>query len=110
MQHDPIDYPDPDAFKPERWLKDDGQFNHDVKDPIVAFGFGRRSVFLICSRFSQLKTYYPLSICPGRFFSDNTLFAVISTFLHVFDIVPALDKAGQPIPVEGKFHDAGGFL
>lgn len=36
------DYPDPEKFVPERFLKD-GKPNFDVRDPVtVAFGFGRR--------------------------------------------------------------------
>ena len=36
-------YPDPHAFKPERFLKD-GQINPDVRDPeeTGSFGWGRR--------------------------------------------------------------------
>lgn len=37
------DYPEPQIFDPSRFLKADGNLNHDVKDPAtVAFGFGRR--------------------------------------------------------------------
>lgn len=44
MLHDPKDYPDPEVFKPERFLKD-GKLNPDVRDPTtISFGFGRRCV------------------------------------------------------------------
>ena len=39
--HDPEVYADPDAFNPDRYLKD-GQLDRDVEDPDCAFGFGRR--------------------------------------------------------------------
>ncbi len=42
MLRDPQDYPDPERFNPDRFMKDDA-LNPDVRDPsIVAFGFGRR--------------------------------------------------------------------
>ena len=37
-------YPDPENFKPERFLKD-GKINPDVQDPnAFVFGYGRRYV------------------------------------------------------------------
>lgn len=40
MTHDKDRYPDPNAFKPERFFSKDGKLNDD--DHILAFGFGRR--------------------------------------------------------------------
>lgn len=42
MTHDEEVYPEPYAFKPERFLTSDGRLIDD--DTHVAFGFGRRSV------------------------------------------------------------------
>ena len=40
--HNPEDYPDPEVFNPERFIKDD-QIDPNVRDPTtIAFGFGRR--------------------------------------------------------------------
>ncbi|KZT26045.1 cytochrome P450 [Neolentinus lepideus HHB14362 ss-1] len=39
---DPEVFPEPDTFKPQRWLDDEGRIRRDVKT--VTFGFGRRSV------------------------------------------------------------------
>ncbi|KAI0373687.1 CyP450 monooxygenase [Pilatotrama ljubarskyi] len=87
--HNPDDYPEPDSFLPERFIKD-GRLNPDVRDPAtIAFGFGRR-------------------ICPGRYFADAALFLNIARVLHVFDIAPPLDASGRPIRVEPKMKD--GFL
>jgi hypothetical protein len=62
--HDEAMYPEPDAFKPERFLNADGTLRDD---PILAstFGFGKR-------------------ICPGRHFVDATLFIVVASLLSVF--------------------------
>ncbi|OCH93697.1 cytochrome P450 [Obba rivulosa] len=81
--HNPEEYPEPDEFRPERFLKD-GKWNPDVMDPgVIAFGAGRR-------------------ICPGRYLSELTLFITIACVLHTFDITPALDLQGKPIIREIK--------
>ncbi|GJJ05860.1 hypothetical protein Clacol_000047 [Clathrus columnatus] len=54
---------DVDDFNPARFLKD------GVKDPDVAFGFGRR-------------------VCPGRWMADSQLFIMIATILQAFKIEP----------------------
>lgn len=44
MLHNPDDYPEPEIFRPERFIED-GKLNPKVRDPLtLAFGFGRRSV------------------------------------------------------------------
>lgn len=48
MLHDPVKYPDPESFRPERFLTPSGEFRDDP-DIAVAFGFGRRRV--PCPRF-----------------------------------------------------------
>ena len=45
MLRDENDYPDPESFKPERYLKN-GLPDLSVRDPsTIVFGFGRRWVF-----------------------------------------------------------------
>ncbi|KAI0264164.1 cytochrome P450 [Gloeopeniophorella convolvens] len=82
--HDPEVFPDPDAFKPERFLAADGSVREDL--PVTpAFGFGKR-------------------ICPGRYFVDATLFIVVASVLSVFDISKAKEENGDEIPVDGTFE------
>ncbi|KAH9042930.1 cytochrome P450 [Lactarius deliciosus] len=76
--HDPELYPDPEAFKPDRFLDKDGNFSDD---PMIslAFGAGRR-------------------ICPGRHFVDTVLFVVTASVLSVFNVTTANDENGKEIP------------
>ena len=75
MLHDPALYPEPDAFKPERFLSADGSLRDD---PVLlsVFGFGRR-------------------ICPGRHFVDATLFIAVASLFSVFNIQTAESDEGQ---------------
>jgi len=70
--HDPSIYPEPDVFKPERFLDPDGSLRDD---PVLvsAFGFGKR-------------------ICPGRHFVDATLFIFVASVLSVFRIENVQEK------------------
>ncbi|KAJ7828642.1 cytochrome P450 [Mycena leptocephala] len=71
-------YPDPYAFKPERFLLD-GKPNPAVKDPdCAAFGFGRR-------------------ICPGRHMARSSIWLTVVSILATFNIDKAVDGAGRPI-------------
>ncbi|KLO07931.1 CyP450 monooxygenase [Schizopora paradoxa] len=71
-------YPDPLEFKPERWLP--GGCNHDSLRPEeYVFGYGRR-------------------ICTGEVWADNLLYIATVTLLAAFNIEPALDPNGVPIP------------
>jgi Cytochrome P450 len=43
MLHNEQDFPEPLAFRPERFLNPDGSLNNSVRSPCdAAFGFGRR--------------------------------------------------------------------
>jgi len=56
-------YPEPDSFKPERFINPDGSLRDD---PVVStiFGFGKR-------------------ICPGRHLADAMIFIAVASFLSV---------------------------
>ncbi|KAH8110769.1 cytochrome P450 [Phellopilus nigrolimitatus] len=84
MLRNPEVYPEPDKFKPERWLPTDGKLPPlDVNK--MAFGFGRR-------------------ICPGRDFAQNSIFIGVASMLSAFDFEKSLDYNGAPITPSGKFQ------
>ncbi|KAI0302455.1 cytochrome P450 [Multifurca ochricompacta] len=68
--HDPAVYPEPDIFKPERFLNPNGTLREDPT-LVSAFGYGKR-------------------FCPGRHFAEATLFIVAVSVLSVFN----LEKGG----------------
>ena len=72
-------YPDPEEFRPERFLEPltkSGEFPMDPRK--YAFGMGRR-------------------ICPGLDFTDAVVFMVITTVLATTSVDQALDKGGNII-------------
>ncbi|KAJ7300689.1 cytochrome P450 [Mycena albidolilacea] len=70
-------YPDPFAFKPERFLLN-GKLNPAVKAPNVAFGFGRR-------------------LCPGRHMALSSIWITVASILATFNITKAVDEEGNTI-------------
>ncbi|KAH9990432.1 cytochrome P450 [Russula vinacea] len=64
--HDPVMYPEPDVFKPERFIDPNGTV---CEDPVLTslFGYGKR-------------------ICPGRHLADATMFISVASLLSVFSI------------------------
>lgn len=89
--HDPVEYPDPMSFKPERFLPDE---NGKVpRDPTVsgAFGFGRR-------------------ICPGRHLAESSVWIIIASVLSLFNVRPATDSDGKDIDVHYAIEPLPGFF
>ncbi len=78
--HDPEAYPEPDEFKPERFLNEDGTVRDDPALSLV-FGIGKR-------------------ICPGRHLVEAIIFIVASSILSVFNVTKAKDENGNEIPVK----------
>lgn len=75
---------------PERFLRVDGSWNPDARDPSVAFGFGRR-------------------ICPGRFIARETLWIAIASILSSFTISAARDENGKEL-IPDEAHLPGGIV
>ncbi|EGO01020.1 hypothetical protein SERLA73DRAFT_71993 [Serpula lacrymans var. lacrymans S7.3] len=75
IMHDPVMFPDPDDFRPERFLE---TTNPRLQTFELPFGFGRR-------------------ICPGMHLSLNSLFINVSRILWAFDITPIVDTAGNKV-------------
>uniref|UniRef100_D8QCV5 Cytochrome P450 n=1 Tax=Schizophyllum commune (strain H4-8 / FGSC 9210) TaxID=578458 RepID=D8QCV5_SCHCM len=68
MLRDESIYPEPDVFKPERFLNADGTLNTSVRNPDeIAFGFGRR-------------------ICPGRRMAYASTWIMVASILRVYSI------------------------
>ncbi|KAF8212748.1 cytochrome P450 [Mycena galopus ATCC 62051] len=86
--HDERLYPDPYAFKPERFLLD-GKINPAVKNPEAAFGFGRR-------------------LRPGRHMALSSIWISVVSILATFDISKAVDERG--IVIEPSYDYLSGLI
>ncbi|KAG1854759.1 cytochrome P450 [Suillus tomentosus] len=78
MLNDPLRYPNPSQFSPERFLASDGK--KPETDPYtICFGFGRR-------------------ICPGLHLADASVWLSAAMSLAVFDISKAVENGVEITP------------
>jgi cytochrome P450 len=75
--HDPVIFPEPERFYPERWLSPDAPTY-----PNPAFGFGARR-------------------CPGRLFTHASMWSMIVGILATFDITRTEDGPPEEIYLSG---------
>ncbi|KAK0469989.1 cytochrome P450 [Desarmillaria tabescens] len=79
ISHDETMYPDPMAFRPERFMHAPDVKDGGPREPnTIAFGWGRR-------------------ICPGRFLAENSLWLHVATTLHCFNILPVTGSNGKAV-------------
>ncbi|CCM05043.1 uncharacterized protein FIBRA_07245 [Fibroporia radiculosa] len=71
ISRDPDTYPEPEKFKPERWIDEQGKLRKDLK--FFNFGFGRR-------------------VCVGQYVADNSLYINTALLLWAFHVAPVPDK------------------
>ncbi|KAG1728983.1 cytochrome P450 [Suillus paluster] len=81
ISRDPEVYPEPYAFKPQRWIDDQGRLRDDLK--FFVYGFGRR-------------------VCPGQHVADRSVF--INSLLILWSFRLALDPT-QPLDDMGYIND-----
>jgi len=86
IAQDESQYPDPLGFLPERWLPGGSSFS-SIRPGEYVFGYGRR-------------------ICPGQVWAEHMLFIATASLLAAFNIEPALDVDGSPIPPNEKHKSA----
>ncbi|PPQ76076.1 hypothetical protein CVT26_004597 [Gymnopilus dilepis] len=89
MTRDENLYPEPEKFKPERFLDASGNLNNDSR--VLAYGFGRR-------------------ICVGKHIGSDTLWIIIASVLASFSIEKCKDALGNEIEVNHDYADVAIFL
>jgi cytochrome P450 len=78
--HNPVTYPEPSKFKPERFLDPASP----LPFPETGFGFGRRK-------------------CPGRHLALDMAWISMASMLAVFEFLPETDIDGRSVPPAQEF-------
>jgi len=82
ISRNPEIYPDPDVFKPERWLSANPP---TLRPEDFTFGFGHRT-------------------CPGQNWAEHVVFIAVASILAAFKIEKAIGPDGVPVPPNDKYH------
>jgi len=78
---DPRDWPEPNTFRPERFLDEDGTINSKVRQRVIPFSLGKRS-------------------CTGEALARQELFLFLTAIVQHFDILPPEGKTA----ISNKIH------
>ena len=92
IHHDPKEWPEPNEFKPERFLDSDGKFvGWTTKHAFMPFGLGRRE-------------------CLGQLFARIVMFTFASTLLHLYKFeLPEGAEKPSTSPIGIQFHQPEDF-
>jgi cytochrome P450 len=80
ISRDPVAFPDPEKFNPQRWLDEEGQIRPDVH--FFTFGFGRR-------------------VCPGQHVANRSLYINLALLLWSFRITERPEAPIDPNAFSG---------
>ena len=96
MSYDENTYPEPEVFRPERYLNLT-KTEMDAIDPRnFVFGFGRRCAEFCYSPEAALKLSFD-RICPGRWLADDNVFLLTSRIISTMNISKAKNEKGEQI-------------
>ncbi|KLO13425.1 cytochrome P450 [Schizopora paradoxa] len=86
ISRDPKCYPDPLAFKPERWLPGGAKEGvPSLRSEDYTFGFGRRA-------------------CPGQKWAEHIVFIAVASILATFNIERMIGLDGNLVPLNDEYH------
>lgn len=114
MLHDEKEYPDPESFKPERYMNDGKAHNNGLNPAEIIFGFGRRFVRLNLLFLSSQETILTefvdndgSRVCPGSHIGLSNIHLSAASILTLFNIDQILDENGRPIKFSCSVKPSG---
>ncbi|KAI0675604.1 cytochrome P450 [Trametes maxima] len=84
MTRDTRHYPEPEEFRPERYLEDKTRKEGVLLPSSFVFGYGRR-------------------VCPGQPLADASIWLAMANIIALFDIRKAVDASGREITPPAEF-------